>query len=91
MNFKEFSDLAKKHKTIPVYKRVMADLLTPISVYMKLKKKSDYSFIFESVEHGNQYGRYSFIGRDTQCILRSINNVTQKYEEGVFNSDSSDF
>ena len=91
MNFKEFSDLAKKHKTIPVYKRVMADLLTPISVYMKLKKKSDYSFIFESVEHGNQYGRYSFIGRDPQCILRSIDNVTQKYEEGVWNEDSSDF
>ena len=91
MNFKEFSDLAKKHKTIPVYKRVMADLLTPISVYMKLKKKSDYSFIFESVEHGNQYGRYSFIGRDPQCILRSIDNVTQKYEEGVWNEDPSDF
>ena len=39
-------NLAKKYKTIPVYKRVMADLLTPISVYMKLKQTSNYSFIF---------------------------------------------
>ena len=89
MNFKEFSDLAKKYKTVPVYKRVMADLLTPISVYMKLKKTSEYSFILESVEHGNQYGRYSFIGRNPDCIFRSRKGKTEICESGKWYDDSS--
>jgi len=91
MNFKEFSDLAKKYKTIPVYKRVMADLLTPISVYMKLKKTSNYSFILESVEHGNQYGRYSFIGRNPHSIFRSRDNKTEVCENGEWHEASSSF
>ena len=91
MDFKEFKDLSKSFQTVPVYKRVMADLLTPISAYMRLAKKSNYSFILESVENGAQYGRYSFIGRDPQLIVRSKNRTTQLFDKGKWTDDSSEF
>mgnify|MGYP002830567110 CR=1 FL=1 len=75
MNYKEFEHLAKEYKTVPVYKRILADLLTPISAYMRLAKKSDYSFILESAEQGEGYGRYSFIGRNPHIILKSEKNI----------------
>ena len=52
MDFSTFKKLAKEFKTVPVYKRILADLLTPISAYMRLAKESDYSFILESAEQG---------------------------------------
>ena len=58
MNYIEFTHLAKSYRTIPVYKRVLADLLTPISAYMRLEKNASYAFILESVEKGEKYGRY---------------------------------
>ena len=57
MDINTFKRLAENYNTIPVYKRILADLLTPISAYMKLMKNSDYAFILESVEKGEQYGR----------------------------------
>ena len=47
MKRNEFKKLATEFKTVPVYKRILADLLTPISAFMKLVKKSDYGFILE--------------------------------------------
>ena len=85
MDLKQFKKLSKKYKTVPVYKRILADLLTPISAYMRLAKESEYSFILESVEQGEQYGRYSFIGRDPILILKSENNKTYKYENYIKN------
>ena len=80
MNYKEFQILARENKTVPVYKRILADLLTPISAYMRLGNNSNYSFILESVEKGDRYGRYSFIGRNPQIIIRSQNKITQVFE-----------
>ena len=91
MNYKEFVRLAKENKTVPVYKRILADLLTPISAYMRLAKGSNYAFIFESVEKGAQYGRYSFIGRNPEMIIRSKNNFTQIKTQGVWKDDPSIF
>ena len=71
MEIKEFTELAEKYKTVPVYKKILADLLTPISVYLRLGKNSDYAFILESVEKGERYSRYSFIGRNPHIILKS--------------------
>ena len=76
MKFSEFTELSKKYKTVPVYKRILADLLTPISAYMRLTKKSNFSFVLESAEQGERYGRYSFIGRNPHLIIKSENNTT---------------
>jgi len=91
MNYKEFQILAKENKTVPVYKRILADLLTPISAYMRLANNSKYAFILESVEKGTRYGRYSFIGRNPQMIVRSQNKITQVFENGIWRDESSDF
>ena len=80
MKFTEFKNLTKSYKTIPVYKKVLADLLTPISAYMKLAKNSDYAFILESVEKGERYGRYSFIGRNPSAILLSEKGRTKFWD-----------
>ena len=91
MNYKEFQKLAKENKTVPVYKRILADLLTPISAYMRLANNSNYSFILESVEKGTRYGRYSFIGRNPHMIIRSQNKITQVFENGIWRDEPSDF
>ena len=77
MDFEKFRELAKDNKTVPVYKRILADLLTPISTYMRLSKNADFSFILESAENTNQYGRYSFIGRNPELVMRSKDGLTQ--------------
>ncbi len=60
-DFKTFCNLAKRANFIPVYKEFLADIETPVTAYLKLKDK-DYSFLLESAEGGEKWGRYSFIG-----------------------------
>ena len=91
MDINTFKRLAENYKTIPVYKRILADLLTPISAYMKLMKNSDYAFILESVEKGEQYGRYSFIGRDPLMILKSEHEKTHIWQDGDWQEESTSF
>ena len=91
MKFSEFKKLSAKFKTIPVYKRVLADLLTPISAFMKLAKNNEYAFILESVEGGEQYARYSFIGRDPKRIIKSEKNQTFIKSNGEWGVVHEDF
>lgn len=62
--FEDFKSLSKRGNVIPAYEEFLADTETPVSVYMKLRRESPYSFLFESVEGGERLGRYSFIGFD---------------------------
>ena len=68
--FDEFVDLAKRGTFVPVYKEIVADLLTPVSAFLKIAEHSDYAFLLESVEGGEQVGRYSFLGKDPFLVLR---------------------
>ncbi|PCJ18168.1 MAG: anthranilate synthase component I [Candidatus Cloacimonadota bacterium] len=67
MELKEFKDLAKVYNVVPVYQKVLADLTTPVAAYLKVAKKSKYSFLFESVEKG-KYARFSMIGKNPKTI-----------------------
>jgi anthranilate synthase component 1 len=69
--FEEFRDLAQRGTFVPVYKEIVADLLTPVSAFLKIAEHSDYAFLLESVEGGEHVGRYSFLGKDPFLILRS--------------------
>ena len=60
-DFETFCNLAEKANFIPVYKEFLADIETPVTAYLKLKDKG-YSFLLESAEGGEKWGRYSFIG-----------------------------
>ena len=91
MEIKEFKKLAGKFKTVSVYKKILADLLTPISAYMRLEKNSDYAFILESVEKGQRYGRYSFIGRNPEMVFKSSHGKTAIKKNGKWQEKSDSF
>ncbi len=60
---------------VPVYRTLLADLETPVSVYMKLKQAGQPAFLLESVEGGEQVGRYSFIGVNPKGVLSVKDNI----------------
>ena len=81
--FDEFVDLAKRGTFVPVCKEIVADLLTPVSAFLKIAEHSDYAFLLESVEGGEHVGRYSFLGKDPFLILRGRNGETLIERAGV--------
>ena len=80
--FDEFQDLASRCGTVPVYKRILADLLTPVAAWVHLSRKTQYAFLLESVEKGNQYTRYSYVGINPQKILRHKDGKTTISQNG---------
>src|SRR5687767_12347669 len=82
-SFEQFTELAQRGTFVPVYKEIVADLLTPVSAFLKVAEHSDYAFLLESVEGGEQVGRYSFLGKDPFLILRSKGGITSVEQAGV--------
>src|SRR5437762_3552425 len=74
--FGEFKDLARRGTFVPVCKEIVADLLTPVSAFLKIAEHADYAFLLESVEGGEHVGRYSFLGKDPFLILRARDGKT---------------
>jgi anthranilate synthase component 1 len=69
MNAQRFAELAAQHyNRIPVFREVLADLDTPVSAYLKLAN-APFSYLFESVEGGEKWGRYSIIGLPARTVL----------------------
>ncbi len=89
--FEEFVDLAKRATFVPVCKELVADLLTPVSAFLKVAEHSDYAFLLESVEGGEHVGRYSFLGKDPFLILRGRNGQTEIEKAGVTTSGEKPF
>ncbi len=69
-NFEEFKKLTTEYNLVPVYREITADLETPVSAYLKVAR-GPYSFLFESVEGGENLARYSFIGTEPGEIIRT--------------------
>jgi len=63
-DLKQFSRLAKTATLVPVVKSVSADLLTPVSAFLAIAQKESYAFLLESIERGEQIGRYTFLGAE---------------------------
>src|SRR5260370_31372284 len=61
-DYKEFSRLARSATLVPVVKSVSADLLTPVSAFLAIAQKQSHAFLLESIERGEQIGRYTFLG-----------------------------
>ncbi len=66
-DFNEFERKAKEGNLIPIYREILADLDTPLSAFLKLKGKT--GFLLESVEGGEKWARYSFIGSDPSLTI----------------------
>src|ERR1700731_570932 len=60
--FRDFSRLARSATLVPVVKSVSADLLTPVSAFLSIAENEPHAFLLESVERGEQIGRYTFLG-----------------------------
>ena len=64
----EFQKLASTNTVIPVWTEMLADVETPVAAYMKLVGDKP-GFLLESVDHGERWSRYSFVGRDPLATL----------------------
>jgi anthranilate synthase component 1 len=68
--FQEFKKLAKHGNLIPLYDVFSADLLTPVSAYLRVAQGARYSFLLESVEGGEKIARYTFAGANPEEVFR---------------------
>src|SRR5439155_17360148 len=64
-----FKSSEENANVVAVVENLPADLLTPLSVYLKLSTDSANSFLLESVEGGESLARYSFIGADPEMVV----------------------
>jgi anthranilate synthase component 1 len=91
-SFDEFQKLAKHGNLIPVYEVFSADLLTPVSAYLRIAQGARYSFLLESVEGGEKIARYTFAGANPEevfryaggaCVLESRNRIIWEEREPI--------
>jgi len=68
-SFEEFRELSKRGNLIPVYREILADEETPVTALLKIRKRP-YAFLLESVEGGEKWGRYTFLGADPLAVVR---------------------
>ena len=89
--FSEFSQLASQGNFVPVYQEWVADLDTPVSAWYRVCAGQPYSFLLESIEGGEQLGRYSLLGCDPLWVLEAKGSrTTQTHRDGsvqVFEGD----
>jgi len=69
-SFDAFKAKASQGNLIPVYREIMADLETPVAAFLKLDR-GDFSFLLESVEGGEKWGRYCFLGGEPSIVFQS--------------------
>ncbi|MBI3195818.1 MAG: anthranilate synthase component I [Ignavibacteriae bacterium] len=91
MTFDEFEILARTYNVIPVSKSLLADTLTPVSAYLRLRKEKESSFLFESVEGGERIARYSFIGKHPLVTLKCKERTTWISENGTTVESNENF
>jgi len=78
----QFNQYAKEgYNRIPVAREILADLDTPLSTYLKLADEP-YSYLFESVEGGEKWGRYSIIGLPCDTVINVIGQDIKVVHKG---------
>ena len=83
-----FDDVYTKGEPQVVWTKVVADLETPVSAYLKLAGEEDNSFLLESVEGGAIRGRYSFIGVKPDLIWRCMGNRAALNRNALTDADA---
>lgn len=81
-SYEEFLELARQGTVIPISKRVVADMQTPVSAFLRLAGKQPYAFLLESVEGGEKVARYSFLGTEPHTVLRVRDGEVWVEEDG---------
>jgi anthranilate synthase component I len=68
-SFEDFCKKARQGNLIPVYREILADLETPVSAFLKINQGRG-AFLLESVEGGEKWARYSFLGTDPAMVIK---------------------
>lgn len=65
----QFRELARSHTVVPVWVELLADFITPVAAFARLTRNGEPGFVLESVEHGERWSRWSFVGRRPAATL----------------------
>lgn len=76
-----FAALTAKGNLIPIYREIMADMDTPVTAFKKIDDGS-YSFLLESIEGGEKWGRYTFLGASPSVVIRSRGDLVEILRSG---------
>ncbi len=77
----DFKKKAKQGNLIPVYREILADMETPVSAFQKIDD-GRHAFLLESVEGGEKWGRYSFLGSRPSVVVRSFDRKVEIIRKG---------
>lgn len=80
-SLEEFKKKAKKGNLIPVYREILADMETPVSAFRKIDD-GRHSFLLESMEGGEKWARYSFLGSRPSVIVKSSGKTIELIRNG---------
>ena len=91
MQPQQFQQLAQQgYNRIPIMRQVLADLDTPVSTYLKLAK-GPYTYLFESVQGGEKWGRYSIIGLSSHKTIQIFGHrVVEMEDEMVISEENAE-
>ena len=84
-NKDKFIQLAEHNNVIPVCVEILADTETPVSLFKKIYKDKGPIFLFESVEGGERWGRYSFLGASARFHIRVFKKEVEIQGNGTLN------
>ena len=87
ISHEQFAEFARQgYNRIPVALELLADLDTPLSVYLKVANQP-YSYLFESVHGGERWGRYSIIGLPSRRLLVVTDHSVRIFEGEILQDD----
>ncbi len=69
-----FAQMIGRSGLIPIHRTIIADLDTPLTIFAKVAGDDTHAFLFESMEGGEKWGRYSFIGLDPLVTFESLHD-----------------
>ena len=72
--FDEFTALAADHRIVPLWRSLLADQVTPVSIFARCVGDDD-GFLLESVENGDRWSRWSFLGRNALATVVSVDGA----------------
>ena len=85
-----FAKLASEGNTIPVYRRLLSDNLTPVTAFARVAATTEHAFLLESVVGGEKIARYSFIGADPTVLFSATRNDVTITRDGATETSTHD-
>jgi anthranilate synthase component 1 len=86
-SLEDFRARSRQGNLVPIYREIVADLETPVSAFLKLLQ-GEHAFLLESVEGGETWGRYSYLGCNPSVIFRSKDNLVEIFENGKWTKET---